>query len=55
LRDFFTIPRAAWIDGSKVGLRELLVRVSSMWSIARITVARLGVKHEEKRVVSLNI
>jgi hypothetical protein len=43
------------MDGSDVGSRESLVRVSSIWSIAGITVARQGVECEKKRVASLNI
>jgi hypothetical protein len=49
------ILRAARIDGSSSGSRELLVRVSSIWSIAGMTVARLGVEQEKKSVASLNI
>src|ERR1700683_1976728 len=43
------------MDGSNLGSRELVVRVSSMWSIVGMTVARQGVEREKNRVASLNI
>jgi hypothetical protein len=43
------------MDGSNIGSRELLVRVSSIWSIAGMTVARQGIGCEKKRVAFLNI
>jgi hypothetical protein len=43
------------MDGSNIGSREPLVRVSSIWSIAGMTAARQGVEGKKKRVASLNI
>jgi hypothetical protein len=37
------------------GVSDDVARTLSMWSIAGITVAKLGVLREKKRVASLNI
>ena len=41
------------MEGRKLLLCEYIERTWLMWSIAGMTVARLGVKHEKYNVVSL--
>jgi hypothetical protein len=43
------------MDGSNLGSRDCDVSVSSIWSMAGMTVTRFGVDLKKKRVVSLKI
>ena len=43
------------MGASNLKLRDSVVRTSSMWSMAGITVARDGVECEKKSVASLKI
>jgi hypothetical protein len=49
------IPRATQIAGEYLVLRELVVSVSSIKSMAGTTVARFGVEREKNNVASLKI
>ena len=46
---------AALIASGYVELSAAVARCASMWSMAGMTVARLGVPQEKKRVASLKI
>jgi hypothetical protein len=46
---------AAWMHGSYFEDVIAVARCLSMWSIAGITLARLGVEREKYNVASLNI
>lgn len=56
LSNLFPTAREAQIAGEKGSvLSDTVARTLSIWSIAGITVARLGVPLEKKRVASLKI